>query len=219
MIISLFPDNQEALIVAGLGLISTNAVAILGQVILDAWHKKASSPSVSRSGSLLPLRILHGLRRYLLGNPVLMATVLGLLLSLSQTPLWKPLDKALSTLGYTAPACMLFSLGLGLRGHMLRALRGQKHLFGHSTLLVLCKLILLPALTWATLAFAGYGGLWLSVMVIMSATGTAVVTAVFAEIYQASPEESALCVTVSNLLSLFSLMGFAWLLQQSGQML
>ena len=52
---------------------------------------------------------------------------------------------------------------------------------------------------------AGLPPLWLGVGVLMSATGTALVASVLAEVYSAVPEEAALTAVLSNAASMVSL--------------
>ena len=63
---------------------------------------------------------------------------------------------------------------------------------------MLCKLVLHPLLCWAMLAAFGVSGLWLVISVIISATATALVVTVIAEVYSAVPEEAALTAVVAN---------------------
>lgn len=213
VIMNLLPGNREALTVAGLCLISTNLNCIVGQVVLAAWRKGLHGDVHKVS---LIRRLLRGFRQYILGNPILMSICIGLAVALLKIPVWAPLDKAVSSIGYIAPTCMLFSLGFGLRRNFIKALKGGRGIFVHSAILSLCKLCIMPALIWFALAASGYTGIWLATSVIIAATGTGVITSVFGEVYQASPAESALTVTVTNLLSFFSLIVSIWLLAQAG---
>ena len=68
----------------------------------------------------------------------------------------------------------------------------------------------------AMLAALGVSGLWLVISVIISATATALVVTVIAEVYSTVPEESALTAVVANGLSIFTLTGFVWGFQALG---
>ena len=152
----------------------------------------------------------------MLGNPVACSAVIGVIVALLHIHIWEPLGKAIEMVGMLAPACMLFSLGFGLRAKFVKALSGGVGVLLHSLMLSIVKLVLFPAFTWAGLAFMGYSGVWLAVPVIISSTGCAVVCSVFGEVYDASPEESAMTVTITNIMSFFSLLAGIWLLQQTG---
>ena len=79
-----------------------------------------------------------------------------------------------------------------------------------------CKLLIHPLLCWAALAWLGVGGRWLVVGVLVSATATALLVTVIAEVYKAVPEEAALTAVLSNGVSLLTLTGFVWLFQYLG---
>ena len=157
------------------------------------------------------------LRVFILGNPILLSTLAGIALSASGLGLWGPIDRAVSLVGYTAAPCMLLALGLDLRQKLVVATR-QAH--GHAMLrlswFVLCKLLVHPLLCWAMLATLGVSGLWLVISVIISASATALVVTVIAEVYSTVPEESALTAVVANGLSIFTLTGFVWGFQALG---
>lgn len=212
IISNLFPGNAAAMLVAGLGTLTPNLVMIVAQSRLDAL-----AGSLAWEGGH-PLKFVGKLVRvFILGNPILLSTLAGILLSASGYGLWEPLDRAVSLVGYTAAPCMLLALGLDLRQKLLVATR-LSH--GHAVLrhswFIFCKLALHPLLCWAILAGLGVGGLWLVVSVIMSATATALVVTVIAEVYSAVPEEAALTAVISNGLSIFTLTGFVWAFQTLG---
>ena len=52
--------------------------------------------------------------------------------------------------------------------------------------------------------------------VLVSATATALLVTVIAEVYKAVPEEAALTAVLSNGVSLLTLTGFVWLFQYLG---
>lgn len=207
---SLFPGNTEALVVAGLMTLTPNVVVILGQVRLDllngvtAWEE-----GQSRAWILF--------RALVLGNPILLSTVAGLSLAVAGSGLWAPLDRACALVGFTAAPCMLVALGLDLGQKLRLALtRSAGHAFWRQAWLVGCKLVLCPLLCWLIMAPLGVEPLWLGVGVLMSATGTALVASVLAQVYNALPEEAAFTAVLSNGASLVTLTLCILLLQSSG---
>ena len=209
---NLFPGNASAMLIAGLCTLTPNVVMIIGQSRLDAL-----AGSLAWSGGN-PLKFVGKLLRvFILGNPILLSTLAGIALSASGLGLWAPIDRAVSLVGYTAAPCMLLALGLDLRQKLVVATR-QAH--GHAMLrlswFVLCKLLVHPLLCWAMLAALGVSGLWLVISVIISATATALVVTVIAEVYSTVPEESALTAVVANGLSIVTLTGFVWGFQVLG---
>lgn len=214
IISNLFPGNASAMLIAGLGTLTPNVVMIMGQSRLDAL-----AGSLAWDGGN-PVKFVGKLLKvFILGNPILLSTLAGIVLSASGLGLWGPLDRAVSLVGYTAAPCMLLSLGLDLRQKLVIATR-LSH--GHAVLrhswFILCKLVVHPLLCWAMLAALGVGGLWLVVSVIISATATALVVTVIAEVYSAVPEEAALTAVVANGLSIFTLTGFVWAFQSMGML-
>ena len=221
VVMNLFPGNQQALAVAGLCVVASNSAGLTGQICLDVWSRRrrageGSAPQAPQAG--LATACWRIVRQYVLGNTVLVATLVGLSLAFLQIPLWKPAAKAVHMLGMLSPTAMLFVFGFNLCSFLQKAASGRKGLFLHSCLVSLAKLLGFPAATWAMLACFGYSQEWLAVTVVMCATGTGIVTSVFAEVYGAAPEETALTVAVTNVMSFFSLLLFVWLLKGAGHM-
>lgn len=213
IVTNLLPGNQEALLIAGLATLTTNIVIIIGQARLDL----AANAAGRDGGSGCKFATL--LRVFVLGNPILLATLAGASLSLSGLGLWQPLDRTISLVGYTAAPCMLLALGLDLRQKLVLAMgRAQGHAALRQTWLVSCKLLLHPLLCWGIMWMLGISGIWLAIGVLMSATATALIVTVLAEVYGAVPEESALTAVLSNGLSIFTLTGFVWLFMRLGML-
>ena len=211
IVTNLLPGNQEALLIAGLATLTTNIVMIMGQARLDMLAGAAAWGGGSRSGAVALLRV------FILGNPILLATLAGAALSLSGLGLWAPLDRTVSLVGYTAAPCMLLALGLDLRQKLALAMhRAEGHAVLRQVWLISCKLLLHPLLCWAIMWLLGISGAWLAIGVIMSGTATALIVTVLAEVYGAVPEESALTAVLSNALSMFTLTGFVWLFMRLG---
>lgn len=211
IVTNLLPGNQKALLIAGLATLTTNIVMIIGQARLDLLAGAAAWGDGSRS------RLATLLRVFVLGNPILLATLAGAALSLSGLGLWEPLDRTISLVGYTAAPCMLLALGLNLRQKLALAMgRAEGHAALRQTWLISCKLLLHPLLCWGIMWMLGISGAWLAIGVIMSGTGTALIVTVLAEVYSAVPEESALTAVLSNGLSIFTLTGFVWLFMRLG---
>ena len=209
---NLFPGNASAMLIAGLCTLTPNVVMILGQSRLDAL-----AGSLAWDGGN-PLKFFGKLVRvFILGNPILLSTLAGIALSASGLGLWEPIDRAVSLVGYTAAPCMLLSLGLDLRQKLVVATR-QAH--GHAVVrqcwFIICKLVLHPLLCWGIMYALGITGLWLTIGVLISATATALLVSVLAQVYDTVPEEAALTAVVNNGLSILTLTGFVWLFQTLG---
>lgn len=214
IVLNILPGNGDATMICGLVLLATNVLVIPALVILDVESKRRTGRTEKQTS--LPKAAWRVLRRFVLGNPMLMATLLGAIVALCRIPIWAPLDKTLADIGYIGPSCMLFSLGLGLRENLVRALRGGTCKVGHQLWLMLWKLVLLPLIAGLLLVACGYTGLWVAVPVIIFASGTATVTSVIAELYHARAEETSLTVVLSSTACLFTIAGWIWVLQQLG---
>lgn len=207
VVISLLPGNHEALVAAGIAVISPN-LAVTPALIKLECIKSSQSGGATHLGKLI---------RNILLNPLILATVVGIALAIAGTGLWGPLDKAAKMIGDTTAPCMLLALGLDLREKIRVAFSGGKR-FGLSRLMAVSvvKLVVHPLLTWGLLALFGVGGTWLVVGVIMAGTGTALVTYVIAEVYGQVPEEAAMIAVVTNVLNVATLSILAAVMRSMG---
>lgn len=178
------------------------------------WSRQKKMPDGRHINFVIPLRIRiwRFIRRFILGNSLVMATVFGLSIAFLEIPLWEPLDKACAMLGYVSPTCMLFALGFSLRKNLREAFKSHSISLGHQIWMMGWRLVGLPLVTLAALSLLDCDPVMITVSVIMMATGTAVMVASLAQVYQAVPGQASLTVAVTNILSLFSLMGAIWLL-------
>lgn len=221
VIINLFPGNREAMAAAGLTVVASNAVAIVAQMVLMAWERKRRAEEGEAPAGEDPeptggKRLWTLFRRFILGNPILMATALGLTVAVLQIPVWKPLDRACELLGFVSPSCMLFALGFCLRANLVEGRTAGGNSVGHQVWLCFMRMVGLPLITLAALVLMGSDPMWTSVAVIIMSTGTAILVAAFGQVYRAAAGQAALTVAITNSLSLFSLMGFIWLLGKLG---
>lgn len=214
VIINLFPDNPKALSGAGLSVVACNVVVVIGQMVMLGRSRQKKMPDGRHINFVIPLRIRiwRFIRRFILGNSLVMATVFGLSIAFLEIPLWEPLDKACAMLGYVSPTCMLFALGFSLRKNLREAFKSHSISLGHQIWMMGWRLVGLPLVTLAALSLLDCDPVMITVSVIMMATGTAVMVASLAQVYQAVPGQASLTVAVTNILSLFSLMGAIWLL-------
>ncbi|HCR14481.1 MAG TPA: AEC family transporter [Solidesulfovibrio sp.] len=207
VVMNLLPGNKEALVAAGLAVITPNVVSIPCQVQLEylKLSGKASKGAFSR------------LARAVLLNPLMLGTFAGFALCVTGLGLWGPLDKAAAMVGNTTAPCMLLALGLDLRDRLRVAFSGDKR-FGYFRLAAttLLKLVVNPLLAWALLLLFGVTGTWLAVGVIMCGSATALLTYVLAEIYGQVPEEAAMIAVTTNVLNLATLTVLSALLRAQG---
>jgi malonate transporter and related proteins len=100
-----------------------------------------------RGGGRAGSRVVAQAARAVLANPIIMATVLGILYSLSGLALPAVLEQTLSFIGGAAAPSALFALGASLS---LRRIVGS---LGAAGAMVACKLFLHPLLAWIVFTY------------------------------------------------------------------
>lgn len=118
---------------------------------------------------------------------------------------------------FSAVVPVFLLIGLGVCLDLFRALpENANQTLSLYVLNVALPLLLFQIMATAPLESFAHPQFWLGVGVLMSATGTALVASVLAEVYSAVPEEAALTAVLSNAASMVSLMLFIFLLQGAG---
>lgn len=135
----------------------------------------------------------------LLRNPLIMACLLGIILSLSGAGLPWVLASVLELLGRMALPLGLLAVGAGLN---LRALRSAGRALVASTLI---KLFLLPLLSFGLARFCGLDVLTTDVLVIFMAVPTATSAYVLARQMGGDADLMAAIITAQTLLSMLTL--------------
>lgn len=202
IILNVFPGSAEAMLVAGLVIMTPNVITVLVQIRFDLLA--GAAPKREETAGERACRLL---RTVILGNPVLMAIVAGFLLSVSGLGLWTPLDRAANLVGLTAAPCMLLALGFDLQRKMA-AIGGRRSVLIWQGCVVGLKLIACPLVAWAVMEALVLPPTWIVTATLICATGTALVTSVLATVYAAIPGEAAFTVLLSNGLSMLTLTAF-----------
>jgi malonate transporter len=145
-------------------------------------------------------RIVTQAARSVLVNPIIMATVGGILYSLSGLALPTVAHQTLTFIGQAAAPSALFALGASLS---LRRIAGS---LGAAATMIAFKLFLHPTLAW--LAF-GYvlelDPLWVSAGVIFAACPVGLNVYVFAQHYQVAVETASSAILISTGLALVTI--------------
>ncbi len=218
VIINVYQSDPMALTVAGLMMVSANAVCIIAQMVILAYARKRQGREDEAACAGAAARCARFVRRYILSNGIFMATFLGLIVCLTGIRVWEPLDRAVTMIGYISPACMLFTLGLSLRHNLVQSLRSGGIAPGHQVWLCFWRVAGMPMVLLAVLVLLDLDPLWICVSTIIMSTGSAIFSAALAELYQCVPGPVSLTVAVTNVLSLLSLMGALTLLTWMGWM-
>jgi malonate transporter len=108
-----------------------------------------------------------GLLRELMKNPLLLATVLGLVFNFAGIPIPEFIGATLSRIGNAAIAIGLITVGAGLRLSGLHQAKGMAAYF------IVIKLLALPAIAWLLGSRLGLPPLQLQIVVMFSALPTA----------------------------------------------
>lgn len=209
VVLSLMPGNREAMIAAGLAVITPNVVFIPCQIEMEFLKRTGGDSS----------GILGKLAKSVFLNPLMMGIFIGFALGATGIGLWLPLDKAAEMVGNTTAPCMLLALGLDLREKLRVGLSDNwRARLPRISIVTVVKLVINPILAWGLLSLFGVTGTWLAVGVIQSGTATALITYVIAEVYGHVSEEVAMIAVVTNVLNLATLTIIAGILRSQGLM-
>lgn len=144
-----------------------------------------------------------GLARELVRNPLLVATITGLVCSAFGLTLPDPLAASLSRLGNAAIALGLIAVGAGLR------LNGADHARGLVAYLTAVKLLALPATAWVVGRALGLAPLSLQIVVVFAALPTASSAYILAQRMGGDGKVVAVLISFGTLVSAITIP--AWL--------
>ncbi len=183
----------------------------VGLAVAGALHGKAGIAAIGlMMGFLVPLANLasvavlarHGEGRWLreiLGNPLIIATVGGLVFSLTGLALPPLMERTLELLARASLPLGLIAVGAGLR------LDALDHARGHLWYGVLIKLVVLPAVAWGLAQLLGLSGIWLETAILMAALPVSTVAYVLATRMGGDGQVIAAQVALTTLISMLTL--------------
>lgn len=137
------------------------------------------------------------LARRVLGNPVVIAIVLGVLPAVFRLPLPGPVSGTLRLVGDLAAPGGLLALGILLRG-ALPALRAGRARFAGIVGCALVKLVVMPALAVGAVHLFAVPAPWAAVLVVMSALPDAATVFVLTAQYRTWYRESTAVVVLTT---------------------
>jgi malonate transporter and related proteins len=137
-------------------------------------------------------------------NPLVVSCALGILYSAAGLTLPIPVATFGDLLGAAAGPCALFAIGLFLATRSLKTLMGGRKAIEVSWLVVM-KLVLQPALTWALGLYVGLPAFWLASAVILAALPTGALTFVLATNYGTYIERTSAVILASTVVSVVTL--------------
>ena len=155
-----------------------------------------------------------GLPRVALFNPIVGASVLGMVFSVNGWPVPGVVERTGQLLGAAAIPTALFSLGLALGNRRPRFEAGGRP---HVYLLAGVKCLVHPALTWLVGRYLfGLGEPWLGSLTIIAAMPTALNTFIFAQRYEVFVDEASEIILLTSLASLVTISGLLLLFGVAG---
>lgn len=211
MLALLWPDNSFALLSGSLSAVAYTVVLVVGDVGLQAT-------SGSRKDGLR--HFLAETSKTLWRNPLLMATLAGIIWSFLGLPLSGPLRTVTTMLRGTAAPCALFCMGMLLAGQMdlirQRGNKSAKRSIWPQVSVHVFKLILHPLLTWAIMAPLGVAGVALGTSIMQAAMPTGLASYVVAEKHRINAEDAPLILMTSTALSIVTVPTVAMVLRIYG---
>ena len=148
----------------------------------------------------LALKVGHSLIR----NPLVLAPILGAAVPLSGLSVPAPAESFLKLLGGAASPCALVALGLFMAAKREQAAPE----IGLTAILVACKLLIQPALTWAFAAAFGLSPFLTHAAVLIAALPTGTGPFMLAEFYGREAGITSRVVLISTLLSILTVSGY-----------
>jgi malonate transporter len=141
-------------------------------------------------------------------NPIIMATLVGILFGLSGLGLPDVVDRTLQFIGQAAPPTALFALGATLS---LRRIAGN---LAPAGVMVFGKLLVHPAVVWllATQLFA-LEPFWANAAVIFAAGPVGANVFIFAQHYEAGVESASSAIVISTGLAMITISALLLILQ------
>jgi malonate transporter len=164
-----------------------------------------------RGGAWSRSQVIVQAARGVLVNPIIMATVLGILYSLSGLALPAVVEQTLSFIGGAAAPSALFALGASLS---LRRIAGS---LGPAATMVAAKLFVHPFLAFVAFAYLlELDPLWVNAGVIFAACPVGLNVYVFAQHYEVAIETASSAILISTSLAMVTITALLLLLPPVG---
>lgn len=158
-----------------------------------------------QKGGTSASRVVFGVLKAVLKNPMIIAPVLGIIWAMQPVPLPASIEKFCDLLGSAAGPCALFAIGLFLVGKPVSS--GIQEVSFITTM----KLLVQPLLTWWLALFVfELSPLWAAVAVVMAATPTGAGSFVLALQYKLHEQRTSTVILLTTILSVVTIF---WLLQ------
>ncbi|QRM53831.1 AEC family transporter [Sinorhizobium sp. BG8] len=174
---------------------------VAGSVLMErAERKEGGRPAQSMA------KLLLGIGRNLLYNPLVIGLVAGALFHLGGVPLGGPAKVIVDQLAAVAAPAALISIGMALVKY------GVKGNLGPALTMTAFKLFLLPACVYTACQFLGLDPQWTAAMVLTSAVPTGVNAWLLANHFGVGHALASSTITMTTAVGVFSVSFWAWLL-------
>ncbi|MGI9435114.1 MAG: AEC family transporter [Geminicoccaceae bacterium] len=162
-----------------------------------------------KGGNIAPLALLDTTMRAIIGNPIILAALGGVVVGALGFGLAPVLDRTLGFLGQAGPPTALFALGASLSvREVARGLRGP---LGAAALMTTCKLLVHPALAWTmAVPILGLDPFLAAAAVIIAALPVGANVYIFAQHYDVAIPEASSAILISTGISMVTLPVLLW---------
>ncbi|WP_290649875.1 AEC family transporter [Aquisalimonas sp.] len=184
------------LVIAALGPQATPAAAVV--IVVDTAIMIGIATAiieVDQGGSGSLLRAVRTAAQGVVRNPLIVASVVGTLMSAFALSLPEPVFAYLELLGAAAGPAALFALGATLARQPL----GEQ--VGETGLIVVVKLIVHPALVWGTTTLLGLPPIWQAALVIMASLPVAANVYVLAQRYHVNVAGASTAILATTVIA------------------
>lgn len=187
--------GAEGMLPVVISTVINSAIMIGGAV---AWIELAEGTAAR------PIDVLADIGKALASNPLVVAPLAGIAFSAAGVPIPTPVATFGDLLAASAGPCALFAIGLFLASRPLGSLvRGRKA--AEAGWLIVVKLIVHPAATWALAVAFGLDAFWVAAAVILAALPTGALAFVVASKYRVYVERTSAVILASTVLSVATL--------------
>ena len=207
-IMMVYPGSEAAINANMLCALLYTGVSITADVSLELFRgarmraeQGLAADSAARSATF------RRIGRELARNPMLQASLAGLVIGMAGLPLPEAVLRISSMLGSTCAPLALFSMGMALAAQISGALGpfSLRESFLPLSLIAVGKLLIYPLLAYAVMSLAGCSGVMLASATVTFAMPVAVMVYILAERDGSCVAETSMSVVSTTLFSLFTL--------------
>ena len=201
-VMMVYPGSSDAINANMLCALLYTGVSITADVSLEFFRTARTQGNAANRAATF-----RRIGRELARNPMLQASLAGLIVGMTGFPLPEAVLRISSMLGSTCAPLALFSMGMALSAQVSGALGpfSLRQSFLPLSLIAVGKLLIYPLLAFAVMRFAGCSGIMLASATVTFAMPVAVMVYILAERDGSCVAETSMSVVSTTLLSLLTL--------------